>query len=325
MRELLHATRPFAVESRALSWRYTLTTLASLIAALTAAACVEVWPLRVCLSVLAAGFMVRAFILYHDFMHGSILRDSPAASVLFHIYAAFALTPTRSWNYSHNYHHAHAGQVCADSIGAFPIMTTAMWRKASRLERASYRVSRHPLTILFGYLTVFAFSICLQPLLQNPKRHWDSALALGAHAGLIGALWVWGGFDNAFFAMLLPMSVASVLGSYLFFAQHSFKKMHVVSGENWTYGNAALRSSSYLRLNRLMQWITGNIGFHHVHHLNVGIPFYRLPEAMRAIPALQHPTTLSLGPRDIFDCFKSSLWDEDLNRMVAYGQAAHRP
>ncbi len=323
-RALLHATRPFAAESAPLSWCYTLSTLTLLIAALSAAAFVTWWPLRVLLSLLGAGFMVRAFIIYHDYMHGSILRDSRTASVLFHLYAAFALTPTRSWRYSHNFHHAHAGQISGDAVGAFPIMTTQMWRDATPLQRAAYRASRHPLLILFGYVTVFVGSVCLLPLLQNPKRHWDSALALLAHGGLIAALWIGGGFDNAFYAMLLPMGVASIVGSYLFFAQHSFKGMYVATVENWSFYRAALQSSSYLKMNRLLQWFTGNIGFHHVHHLNVGIPFYRLPEAMRAIPALQNPVTLSLGLRDIVECFSASLWDENRNRMVTYGQAAHR-
>lgn len=323
-RALLHATRPFAVESATLSWRYTLTTLTLLLAALSATAFSTWWPLRVTMSLLGAGFMVRAFIIYHDYMHGSILRDSRTASVLFHLYAAFALTPTRSWRYSHNFHHAHAGQVNGDAVGAFPIMTTQMWRDATPLQRAAYRASRHPLLILFGYVTVFVGGVCLLPLLQNPKRHWDSALALLAHGGLIAALWIWGGFDTAFYAMLLPMSVASILGSYLFFAQHSFKGMYVATVENWSFYRAALQSSSYLKMNRVMQWFTGNIGFHHVHHLNVGIPFYRLPETMRAIPALQNPVTLSLGLRDIVECFRSSLWDEKLHRMVSFGQAAHR-
>jgi omega-6 fatty acid desaturase (delta-12 desaturase) len=112
------------------------------------------------------------------------------------------------------------------------------------------------------------------------------------------------------------MVIASALGSYLFFAQHSFKRMHVISPEAWTFYRAALESSSYMRLGKLMQWFTGNIGYHHIHHLNVRIPFYRLPEAMAAIPELQSPITTSLAPRDIVDCFQASLWDENQQRMV---------
>jgi omega-6 fatty acid desaturase (delta-12 desaturase) len=132
---------------------------------------------------------------------------------------------------------------------------------------------------------------------------------------------VFGGFDTAFFVVLLPMTIASALGGYLFFAQHSFKRMIVLSPEAWSFYRAALESSSYLQLNRVMQWFTGNIGYHHIHHLNVRIPFYRLPEAMAAIPELQSPLTTSLALREIVGCFRSNLWDEDRQRMIAYHEA----
>ena len=153
-------------------------------------------------------------------------------------------------------------------------------------------------------------------------RHWDSFLVLAGHGALIAALWISGGFDTAFFVVLLPITIASALGSYLFFAQHSFKRMHILSEEAWTYYRAAMESSSYMRLNKVMQWFTGNIGFHHIHHLNVRIPFYRLPEAMDAIPELQSPVTTSLRPRDIRDCFRCCLWDEDRQRVVSYREAS---
>jgi len=255
-------------------------------------------------------------------MHGAILRESRAASILFHVYGCFALTPARSWKKSHNYHHRHVGQIATAPVGSFPIITTHMWREASPAERVRYRAMRYPLLVLCGYLTVFAFSICLLPLLRDPKRHWDSALAILAHGGLIAVLWLRGGFETAFFVVLLPLTIAAALGSYLFFAQHSFKRMIILSPEAWTVYKAALKSSSYMRLNKLMQWFTGNIGYHHVHHLNVLIPFYRLPEAMAAIPELQSPATTSLAPREIVACFRSSLWDESRQRMVSYHEAA---
>ena len=321
-RELLRATAPFAVESAAQSWWHVGSTFVLLIATLAGAGLASAWPLRLLLSILAALLMVRTFITYHDYMHGAILHQSRVAWVLFRVYAALGLTPPRSWKKSHNYHHGHVGQISQASIGAFPIMTTRMWHAASPAERALYRLERHPLTVLTGYLTIFAYSICLLPLLRDPFRHWDSALVLLGHGTLITVLWVFGGFDVAFFVVLLPMIIASALGSYLFFAQHSFKRMHIISPEAWTFYRAAMESSSYMRLNKLMQWFTGNIGYHHIHHLNVHIPFYRLPEAMAAIPELQSPVTTSLAPRDIVDCFQSCLWDEDRQRMVSYREAA---
>jgi omega-6 fatty acid desaturase (delta-12 desaturase) len=320
-KELIRATAPYAVENVAQSWWLAGSTFGLMIATLAGAAIAPWWPIRLLLSILGALIMVRAFITYHDYMHGAILRTSRLAWLLFRIYAVFALTPPRSWRKSHNYHHGHVGQISEASIGAFPLITTKMWREATPAQRASYRFQRHPLVVLFGYITIFAYSICLLPLMQNPLRNWDAALVLTGHVGLISLLWIYGGFDVAFFVILLPMTIASALGSYLFFAQHSFKRMHVISPEAWTYYRAALESSSYMRLNKLMQWFTGNIGYHHIHHLNIRIPFYRLPEAMAAIPELQSPITTTLAPRDIIECFRACLWDEGSQRMVSYREA----
>lgn len=187
-REVMASTRPFASESRAKSWWYVVSTFALMAALLIAAGASDGWPLRTVCSLLAALVMVRAFITYHDFMHGSILRGSKTASVLFHVYGSLMLVPRRSWKKSHNYHHRHTGQISTRGIGAFPIMTTRMWREASRADRLRYRANRHPLIVLCGYVTIFAFSICLLPLLREPRRHWDSALALLAHGALIATL-----------------------------------------------------------------------------------------------------------------------------------------
>jgi omega-6 fatty acid desaturase (delta-12 desaturase) len=320
-RELLRATRPFASESRAESWWQVSLIFVLMIGSLTAAGLSTWWPVRTAFAVLGALFMVRAFITFHDFMHGAILQKSKLATALFNVYGAFALTPTSSWKKSHNHHHGHVGQITTETIGAFPILTTKMWSEASLGRRAGYRATRHPLLLLFGYITIFFFSVTLQPLLVDPKHHWDSAFSLLLHGGLIALLWIFGGFDMAFFVVLLPMTLASLIGSYLFFAQHSFKHMQIVPAESWSFYRASLVSSSYLRLGKWMQWFTGNIGFHHVHHLNVRIPFYRLPEAMAAIPALRTPITISLAPRDIIDSFKACLWDEQRQRMVSYAEA----
>jgi len=321
-RQLLQATRPFASESVARSWWEFGSILLLVVGTLTVAGLASGWPLRAACSVLGALFMVRLFITYHDHMHGALLRDSRLAAVLFRVYGWFALVPAHSWQKSHNYHHGHVGRISWDAIGAFPLVTTHMWHEATPAQRAQYRATRHPLVLLFAYVTVFAFSITLLPLLRDPRRHWDSALALLAHGGLIATLWVFGGFWTAWFAVLLPMAISSILGGYLFFAQHSFKRMIVLSPEAWTFYRAALVSSSYMRLGRVLQWFTGNIGYHHIHHLNVRIPFYRLPEAMAAIPELQSPITTSLSPSEILGCFRACLWDEASQRMMSYHEAA---
>jgi omega-6 fatty acid desaturase (delta-12 desaturase) len=321
-RDLFNATKPFAVESVSGSWWLVGSTFVMLLLALVGAAFAPVWPLRLFFSIVSALLMVRAFITYHDYMHNAILQRSRFAWFLFRAYSAFALTPPRSWKKSHNYHHGHVGKMAGPSVGAFPIMSTDKWNEASRSSRLAYRIERHPLTILTGYVTIFLISITLLPLLREPTRHWDSLLVLLGHGALIAFLWILGGFDTAFFVVLLPMTIASIVGSYMFFAQHSFENMRILSAESWTYYRAALESSSYMKLNRFMRWVTGNIGYHHIHHLNVRIPFYRLPEAMSAIPELQSPVTTTLSLRDIRACFRCCLWDPELQRMVSYREAA---
>lgn len=279
------------------------------------------WPIRLLASLLGSLLLVRTFILYHDFMHGAILPGSKLARAVFNVYGAVNLTPPRSWRDSHNFHHANVGRIAVPNVGAFPLMTTEMWRGASRGERMSYRIIRHPLTILGAYLTIFLFSVTLLPLLRRPSRYWDSALALLAHAALIAGLWLAGGFAAVFFALLLPMTIAAALGGYLFYAQHSFPGMRILPDAEWSVYRASLVSSSYLKLGSVLRWFTGNIGFHHVHHLNSLIPFYRLPEAMAAIPELQHPSVTTLRPREILACFRANLWDVASGRMIDYRDA----
>jgi len=317
-KDLFKATLPFGVESVKTSWWVVGSTFLLLPASLAGAALAPVWPLRLLFSVMSALLMVRAFITYHDYMHNAILSRSRIAWWLFRLYSVLALTPPRSWRHSHNYHHGHVGKVDADSVGAFALMTTDMWREAPLWARIAYRVERHPLTILAGYFTIFFLSVTVLPFLRNPVRNWDSLLVLLGHGGLIAALWITGGFDTAFFVVLLPMTIASMIGSFLFFAQHSFENMRILPAETWTSRRAAMESSSYLKLNRVMRWFTGNIGYHHIHHLNVRIPFYRLPEAMDAIAELQSPVTIRLSFKHIRACFRCCLWDEELQRMVSY-------
>ncbi|MGZ5441041.1 MAG: fatty acid desaturase family protein [Thermoanaerobaculia bacterium] len=320
-RDLHQATRPFAAQSAARSWGHVASTFGLLLCVLAGAVLAPWWPVRLAASILGALLLVRTFILYHDFMHGAILPGSRLARAVFYSYAAVNLTPPRSWRDSHNFHHANVGLLAGSNVGAFPLMTTEMWRSSSRTQRLAYRVTRHPATILFAYLTIFFFSVTLLSLLRRPSRYWDSALSILAHGSAVAALWIFAGFDAAFFGLLLPMTMAAALGGYLFYAQHSFPGMRILPEAEWTTWRAALVSSSYLRLGPVLRWFTGNIGFHHVHHLNSLIPFYRLPQAMAAIPELQHPGVTTLKPRDVVACFHANLWDDANGRMVRYRDA----
>ena len=324
-RELQQSTRPFATQSAARSWWYAVSTFSLLLSAIAGAVLSPWWPLRLAFSALVTLMLVRTFILYHDFMHGSILPGSRLARVVFYSYGVVNLTPPRSWRDSHNFHHANVGLISGSGTGGFELMTTETWRSSSPARRLAYRLARHPVTMLLAYVTIFFFSVTLLPLLRRPSRYWDSALSLAAHGTAVAALWILTGFDGAFFGLLLPMSVSGALGGYLFYAQHSFPGMRMLPEAEWTPYRAAVASSSYLRVGPVLQWFTGNIGFHHVHHLNSLIPFYRLPEAMQAIPELRDPTVTTLRPRDVVACFRANLWDERTGRMVRYRDAHASP
>jgi omega-6 fatty acid desaturase (delta-12 desaturase) len=194
-------------------------------------------------------------------------------------------------------------------------MTVEDFQKASFLKRLSYRLARNPLTILFGYITIFLFGMCLRSFLKDPVKHYDSAIALIVHGLLIGVFYHFGR-DVLLLSFIFPLFVACALGSYLFYIQHNFPDMKLKSREEWTFLFAALYSSSFMDVSPIVHWFTGNIGYHHVHHLNSHIPFYRLPDAMAKIPELQNPGRTSLRPRDIYSCLKLKLWDPKLGKMT---------
>lgn len=332
-KEVIKETRPFARESPARSWWTVISTLTLLLATLVLAGVVAWWPIRLALSLLGALLLVRAFILYHDHMHRALLRRSRIAQPMFHVFGMLMLTPPRYWRFSHNFHHGNVGKpvesedsdqlLFTSDLGSFPLMTVERWKRATLWERFRYRLARHPLTLLLAYLTVFVFSITLLPMLRRPKRFWDGGVAIILHGALVAGLWLLFGFDVLFFSFLLPYSVSAAIGAYLFYAQHNYEGLHVLEPEEWTYYRGSIESSSFMDLGPVMHWFTGNIGYHHAHHLNPLIPFYRLPEAMAAVPELQLSRTTTLLPHDIFKCLRLNLWDTERGELVTY-RAARR-
>jgi omega-6 fatty acid desaturase (delta-12 desaturase) len=329
-KQLLEATKPFSVELRSRSWWLVGSTLVLMILLLAGAALAPWWPVRLSLSLVGGLVMVRAFIMFHDFMHGAILRGSALGRVLMYGVGTLLLTPPRSWRESHNYHHANVGKISSKEertpvvttdIGAYPMMSVEMWRRASKFERFRYRVRRHPITIFCAYLTIFMGTLCLGSIFSNPRKHWPGILIFLAHLALLGGLWFAGGLPMMFFAYMIPIWIAAAMGAYLFYAQHSFPGARVYTPEDWNFFDAALGTASYFKLGRVMEWFTGSIGYHHVHHFNASIPFYRLRETMDALPELQHPVVTRLRLREILNCFRANLWDPQKRCMVSYQDA----
>lgn len=316
-KELLVASKQFARENRWRSWWCLISTIA-LLALLLAAASTDLpvyW--RGAASMIAGLVMVRLFIIYHDYQHGAVLRKSRLGACLINLYGLLVLSPPSVWKHSHDHHHRNNSKSFGTNIGSFPVMTTTQYANASRWQRLGYVVLRHPMIIVLGYFTTFLWAMTLEPLLKKPKQHFDCAISLVLHFGLQALLFLHG-FDTLLLTMWIPLFIASSLGSYLFYAQHNFPAAILIESPQWTYVDAALKSSSFMKMNRLMSWFTGNIGYHHVHHLNSRIPFYRLPEAMASMQELQSPGITTLRPRDVRACLRLKLWCQEKNRLVGF-------
>ncbi len=320
-RELLIDSREFASEHRLTSWWHLLTTLAAWAVCVTVAAFSGMFLVRAAASLITALTIVRMFILYHDYQHGAIFKSSRTAGSILNLYGWLLLTPPSVWRHSHNHHHQHNSKLFGSSIGTFPIMTTEDYRDATWSERLEYRVSRNPLVIVFGYFAVFMYGMCIQPLIEDARHHLDALLSLAVHLGFVAALVWFTGWTTAMFVFIAPALIATALGAYLFYIQHNFPEAKIRDEEEWTYTGAALHSSSFMTMGPVMHWMTGNIGYHHVHHLNAKIPFYRLPETMKALPLLQTPATTSWSLRDIIGCLRLKLWDIPCGCFVGFAKA----
>jgi len=315
-KQLILATKPFAKESRSASWFHTLSTLALLLFFLTAPVWIPFLAVKIACTLLAGLLIVRFFVIYHDYQHHTILRSSWLANIIMKTFGLYILAPESIWKRSHDYHHKHNSKLFTADIGSYPIVTKKKFRTMSQKEKNIYLGIRHPLTILFGYITMFFLGMSLRSFISCPKRHFDSLVALIIHiAGSIAVCWVFG-WVALLLCVILPLFIACAIGSYLFYAQHNFPGVYFNDKDGWTYEAAALESSSYMRMNKVMEWFTGNIGYHHIHHLNARIPFYRLPEVMKAFPELQTAKVTSLGVRDIWACLRLKVWDTDQMQMT---------
>ena len=327
-KDLIRQTLPFTVEDRSRSWRHFWASLAVLAITAVAAALPLWWPLRTICSLLLGLALVRTFVLYHDYMHGAILSGSRFADVFFKSFSLMVLAPPTLWKQSHDYHHGHSGQYVGaergrlpllsthTDIGAFPLMSVAEYTRASVWKRLRYRVARNPLMIALAWPAIFMFSICLVSFVTQPRHRGWSALALAINLLMATAMALFKP-DALIFSLLIPSLFGSALGAYMFYCQHNFPGARDLQPAEWDYVATAVHSSSFMRTGPVMAWFTANIGYHHVHHANSGIPFYRWPEAMQAIAALRDPHATSLHPREIARCLSLKLWDAERGRMVS--------
>lgn len=315
-KELILATKAFVKEDRKKSWWSMLSTLALLLGTMTVAFTAPWLGVKIAAGILQALVIVRFFVIYHDYLHHTILQKSAFANAIMTVFGIYILAPKSIWKRSHDYHHNHNSKLFSASIGSYPVATRKKFESMTKAERREYLIIRHPITILLGYLSMFMFGMCINSLLSSPRRHLDSLLALILHAAFITLTIIFLGWQAWLAGIMIPFFISTAIGAYLFYAQHNFPGVVFQANEDWAYETAALKSSSYMKTNAFWAWVTANIGYHHIHHLNSRIPFYRLPEVMQQLPELQDPTITTLSFKDIRDCLRLKIWDPELQQMV---------
>jgi omega-6 fatty acid desaturase (delta-12 desaturase) len=323
-KQLLLDSRPFAKDNPWQSWWCVGSTAVILIAGLVLCAFDWDWRIRLPISILTSLVLVRMFVIYHDYEHGTILNHSRPARVLMTIFGLCTLNAPSIWARSHNHHHKNNSRLYGGFIGSFPTMTTEEYEQATLGQRVAYRIARHPLTIAAAYLTVFFYGMTIRPLFLNPRIHMDCAFALVIQIGFIAVATYFGGWPLAVYLVLIPVVISSAAGAYLFYAQHNFPGVKLRERAEWDHVYAALNSSSYIPMTPVMAWFTGNIGYHHIHHLNHKIPFYLLPKAMDEFEELQSPGCTTLYPWDMYRCLRLKLWDQENDELITFGQARGR-
>lgn len=322
LKEALERLRPFMVEDDARSARNFWITWAVAAAVFAAALLTPSWLVRAPAALFLGGLITRLFIIFHDVEHGAIFRRQPFKRFVMRAFGYTVLSPPSVWKAGHSDHHRATGAVDKMVGGEFPVWTIEKYRSARFLPRAFYRISRAPLTVACGYLTGFLFSSCLQPFFTNPLRNWRAGLSILAHGLAIWAIAALFGWTAALAAFILPAAVAGAMGVYMIYVQHNAPQIEYAPASAREPLAAAVRTTTFFDMNPFMHWMTANIGFHNVHHLAPRIPFYRLPDAMAALPEIR-PFLVQTSWRlnDIAAAFRANLYDPARRMMAPYAAA----
>jgi len=280
--------------------------------------------LTLALAIPAAGFLVRVFILFHDCTHGSLFASRRANAWLGAVFGLFVLSPFVRWRHDHAVHHASSGDLERRGVGDVLTLTVAEYEARTPRGQLGYRLLRHPL-VMFGLGPIFAMLIGPRIVARNARpRMRTSVLRTNlALAVIVVGLSLWIGVGPFLLVWGPAALLAGSTGIWMFYVQHQFEDAYWVDSERWNYADAALQGSSYLKLNPVLRFFTGNIGLHHVHHLNARIPNYNLKRAHDENAVFHSVPTLSL--RDAARAVRLKLWDEERGRLVTFAQARRPP
>ena len=293
---------------------------------------ISIW-LVLPLAVVAGAFLVRIFIILHDCGHGSYFKSARANALLGFVAGVLTFTSYYHWRWEHAIHHGSAGNLDRRGTGDIWTMTVQEYLESSRLKRFAYRLARNPL-VLFLLAPLFMFVVMQRfPKPESGARErwcvWRTNVAIAGLALVLCGIF---GVGTYLLFQLVTLAVAGAAGIWLFYVQHQYEDVYWARGEEWDYAAAALQGSSYYQLPAILQWFSGNIGFHHIHHLSARIPNYNLQKCHEADPLFQaiKPLTLSGSLKAL----SLRLWDErsrklvgfaELRRMSGQGQRASSP
>jgi acyl-lipid omega-6 desaturase (Delta-12 desaturase) len=274
------------------------------------------------LTIPAAGFLLRLFMIQHDCGHGAFFGVRRVDDWIGRAIGVFTLTPYDCWRRTHAVHHASSGNLDARGIGDVVTLTVAEYRALPFWSRVGYWLYRHPL-VMFGFGPFWLFVIQQRlpvGLMRGGVMPWASTMATNAGIAAVAVTLIWLVGWVTFLLVQVPIIlIASAAGVWLFYVQHQFEDTHWSQKPEWEFEHAALHGSSYYDLPAPLRWITANIGIHHVHHVSSRVPYYRLPEVLRDYPELK-----TIGRITLLDSLRGVnlvLWDETRQKLVSFRQA----
>lgn len=282
---------------------------------------VSYW-LALAIALVNSGFLVRLFVIQHDCGHSSFLTNRNTGDWIGRVLGVLTLTPYDVWRRTHSIHHASSGNLDKRGFGDVHTLTVNEFRELSAFSRLMYRIYRSPV-FMFGVAPVLLFFLQHRVpygLWSSGWKYWLSAMGTNLAVGvLLGLMVYFGGWMPLVLIFLPTSSFAAAAGVWMFYVQHQFETTQWDTTDKWELHDCALYGSSNYALPAVLQWLTANIGIHHVHHLYSRIPFYRLTEVLRDYPVLRDTQRLTLA--DSLSCAKLQLWDEKKRRLLSYAQA----
>ncbi|WP_251552411.1 fatty acid desaturase [Neobacillus muris] len=271
-------------------------------------------------TVAAAGFLVRTFIIFHDCCHHSFFKNRTANKILGTITGILTLFPYSQWQYEHSVHHATSSNLDKRGTGDIWMLTVEEYMSASVWKKIQYRLYRNPfIMFVLGPIYVFVVKNRFNRKGARIKERLNTYLTNIGIIGLAGALCWLLGWESFLLVEGPIFFIAGSAGIWLFYIQHTFEDSYFEEDQQWEYVRAAVEGSSYYKLPKLLQWLTGNIGYHHVHHLSPRVPNYKLEQVHNQTLVLQNVPTITLATS--LSSLKFHLWDEDNKQFIGFKDA----